>query len=149
MPYVPAPVIEKLATRGKMEVIPKLFANKFRQHQRYAIFKLFGLLVATMICSTIAQEASKFLAEVIFFAGSSVTLIFLLGFAAAKHYENSEIVNTTNPILLQIYASNFYVKLQNVWQPISRVLFVSFFHVFLLFALFVLLFPFFAKVYGS
>ena len=132
-----------------MEVLPKFFAHKFRQHQRYAFFKLFALLIITMVCSTVARGASQLLGEVIFFVGCSLTLVSLLGFTAAKHYSAGEIGISTNQVLLQIYASNFYVKLQKIWQPVSRVLFLSFFHVFLLFAFLTALFPFFAKVYGS
>ncbi len=132
-----------------METLPKFFALKFRQFERYALFKLIGLIMFTMIFSTIAKETSQFLSEIVFFTGCSITLIALLGFASVKHYKNNSIVSTSNPILLQIYASSVYNKLRSLWQPISKILFVSIFYVFLIFAFIAMLFPFFAKVYGS
>ena len=132
-----------------MEFLPKLFAKKISPYSSYAFLKLFIMLFAVGILGAVLTAVSQFLSEVVFFTGFAIVLVAMMGFASAKHYEEKTKLMSTNPIILRILASPLFNSLENFISVLSKTFFIFVFHLFLLFAVFAILFPFWARWYGS
>jgi len=132
-----------------MEFLPRLFANKFSPYNSHVFLKLFALVFAVVLLSGVLTSVSQFLSEVVFFTGFAIVLIAMVGFASAKHYEEKPKYMPTNPILLRVLASPIFNSLTNSISALSKAFFIIVFHLFLLFSMFAILFPFLGRWYGS
>ncbi|ALS98730.1 hypothetical protein [Lacimicrobium alkaliphilum] len=131
-----------------MEYLPKLFARKFEPHSNYVALKIIGFLLIVMALTAITKDFMPLLSSFIFHSGFAAGLVLVIGFQSVQQYRPKNKFQTSNPLLLCILASSLFESLVSVWSKVSSFIFLVAFHVFLVFAVFSLFFPFLGLVHG-